>query len=111
MVKIQKNSYMLIDIIVCASRAWYGMEYDFSIFRTGNFLPFHSKNLPFHTKIFFHIPFHTKEVLDWKQYNTYSTLHLCRVESNHSEGACNNTKIQRLVSGMHIAQDLMHRRN
>ena len=39
------------------------MEEDFSIFHTGNFLPFHTKNLsfhiPFHTKIFFHIPFHT----------------------------------------------------
>ena len=45
-------------------RAWYGMEDDFSIFHTGNFLPFHTKNLlfhiPFHTKIFFHIQFHTK---------------------------------------------------
>ena len=34
------------------SRAWYGMEDDFSIFHTGNFLPFQ-------TKIFFHILFHT----------------------------------------------------
>ena len=32
---------------------WNGMEDDFSIFHTGNFHPFHSKNLPFH------IPFHT----------------------------------------------------
>ena len=35
------------------------MEDDFSIFHTGNFFPFHTKNLPFHAKIFFHIPFHT----------------------------------------------------
>ena len=43
------------------------MEDDFSIFHTGNFLPFpflfRTKNLPFHipfhTNIFFHIPFHT----------------------------------------------------
>ena len=33
--------------------------------------PFHTKNLPFHTKIFFHIPLHTKEILDWKQCNVY----------------------------------------
>ena len=43
---------------------WNGMEDDFSIFHTGNFLPFHTKNLPFHipfhSKIFFHIPFHSK---------------------------------------------------
>ena len=47
-----------------------GMEDDFSIFLTGNILPFHKKNLPFHTKFFFHnsIPyFITKKSLDRKQ--------------------------------------------
>ena len=47
------------------------MEDDFSIFHTGNFLPFHTTNLPihisFHTKIFFHIPFHAKVNLDRKE--------------------------------------------
>ena len=36
------------------------MEDDFSIFHGGNFLPFYTKNLPFHisfhTKIFLHLP-------------------------------------------------------
>ena len=46
--------------IVCLGQGmvWNRMEDDFSIFHTGHFLPFHTKNLPFHTKIFFHIPFH-----------------------------------------------------
>ena len=43
---------------------WNEMKDDFFVLYTGNFLPFHTKNLPFHipfhTKIFFHIPFHTK---------------------------------------------------
>ena len=115
---------------------WNGMEDDFSIFHTGNFLPFHTKNLlfhiPFHTKIFFHIPFHTKiffhipfhikicfhipfhtkEILDWKQCNVYFVaLHLCNVVSNRSWRRANNTKMQRPVSGMHIADGLMHRRS
>ena len=42
---------------------WNGMEDDFSIFHTAKFLPFHTKNLPFHipfhTKFFFHISFHS----------------------------------------------------
>ena len=38
----------------CQGTVWNRMENDFSIFHTDNFLPFH-------TKIFFHIPyFHTK---------------------------------------------------
>ena len=36
------------------------MEDNFSIFHTGSFrFPFHTKNLPFHTKIVFYIPYHT----------------------------------------------------
>ena len=45
--------------IIALCRAWYGMEDDFSIFHAGNVLPFHTENLPFHAKTFFHIPFHT----------------------------------------------------
>ena len=37
------------------SRAWYGMEDDFSIFHAGNFLPFHFHSIP---KIF-HFIFHS----------------------------------------------------
>ena len=37
------------------TRAWYGMEDDFSIFHTGNFLPFHFHSIP---KIF-HSIFHS----------------------------------------------------
>ena len=85
-----------------------GMEDDFSIFHTGNFLPFHTKNLPFHAKNFFRIPyFHTKEVLDWNQYHVYSSLHLCSVVSNHAEGARNSTKIS--IWYAHCTS-LMHRR-
>ena len=41
-----------------SDRAWYGMEDDFFLFHTGNFLPFH---IPIHTKNHpFYIPFHTK---------------------------------------------------
>ena len=68
-----------------------GTEDDFSMFHTGNFLPFHTKNLPFHipfhTKIFFHtIPyFRTKKILDQKQCNAYfAALLLCNGVSNCS---------------------------
>ena len=48
------------------------MEDDFSIFHSGNFLPFH---IPFQTKIFFHIPFHTKrEFKREEKCNLCSTL-------------------------------------
>ena len=61
-----------------AGGAWYGIKDDFSIFHTGNFLPFHfhsipfpfyTKNFPLHAKIFFHIPFHTsipRNYLQWQ---------------------------------------------
>ena len=50
------------------------MEDDFSIFHTGNFLPFpfHTKNLPFHTKIFFHIPFHTSISVEASHANAHA---------------------------------------
>ena len=52
-------------------------------FHTKN-LPFHTKiffHIPFHTKIFFHIPFHTEEILDWKQCNVYFVaLHLSALQ-------------------------------
>ena len=51
--------YKLFYLTCVVDRAWFGMEDDFCIFHTGNFRPFHTKNLPFHTPIFFHIPFHT----------------------------------------------------
>ena len=87
--------------------------------------PFHTKNLPFHTKIFFHIPFYTKiffhilfhtsipkKFLTGSNFNVYfAALHLCNVVSNRSWRCANNTKMQRLVSGMHIAHGLMHRCN
>ena len=38
-------------------------------------------------------------------------LHLCNVVSNRLWRCANNTKMPRLVSGMHIAHDLMHRRS
>ena len=42
------------------SMVWNGMEDDFFIFHTGSFpFQFHTKNFSFHSKIFFHIPFHT----------------------------------------------------
>ena len=56
---------------------WNGIKDDFSIIYTGIFLsipfPFHTKNLPFYTKIF-HILFHSsvpKKLFDWKQCNEY----------------------------------------
>ena len=72
------TSFVCFQLYVCShfivqyysalsDRAWYGMEDDFFIFQTSNFLPFHIpihiKNLPFyipfHTKIFVLISFHT----------------------------------------------------
>ena len=43
------------------SRAWYGMEEDFSIFHTGNFLPFHFHSIPkiFHSILKFSSIFHS----------------------------------------------------
>ena len=65
--------------------------------------PFHTKNLPFHisfhTKIFFHIPLHTSIPKKFK------------LESMQRIFCCFNTKMQRPVSGMHIARGLMHRRS
>ena len=43
------------DRVFLPARAWYGMEDDFSIFHTGNFLPFHFHSIP---KIF-HSIFHS----------------------------------------------------
>ena len=39
--------------------AWNGMKDDFSIFHTGNFLPFHTKNFPFHSILKFSSIFHS----------------------------------------------------
>ena len=56
-------------------RAWYGMEDDFFIFQSGNFLTFHFHSILkiFHSILNFlpySIPyFHNKEILDWKQCN------------------------------------------
>ena len=61
-VKKKKQASLLCKLFYLScvvDRAWYGMEDDFSVFHTGNFLPFLTKNLPFHTKVLFHIPFHT----------------------------------------------------
>ena len=76
---------------------WNGMEDDFSIFHTANFLPFHFYSIPiifhsiFHSILkfssIFHsilkfspysIPyFHTKEILDWKHCNVYFASWQC----------------------------------
>ena len=37
-----------IDLCCRQGMVWNGMEDDFSIFHAGNFLPFHTQNLPFH---------------------------------------------------------------
>ena len=42
-------------------------------------------------------------------YIYFVALHLCNVVSNHSWRCANNTKMQRLASGMHIAHKLMYR--
>ena len=63
--RVKKNRASLLYklfYLTCVCRqgmVWNRMENDFCIFHTGNFRPFHTKNLPFHTPIFFHIPFHT----------------------------------------------------
>ena len=44
-----------IEFASVSSRAWYGMEDDFSIFHSSNFLPFHFHSIP---KIF-HSIFHS----------------------------------------------------
>ena len=95
---------------------WHEMEDDFSIFHTGNFLPFYFHSIlkifhaRFHSKLKFSSIFQTKEILDWKQCNAYFVaLHLWNVVSNHSWRCANNTMMPRPVSGIHNAHGLMHR--
>ena len=121
--KKQATLFCKLFYLTCVvDRAWYGMEDDFSIFHTGNFLPFHFRSILkifhsiFHSLLNFlpyFIPyFHTKELLDWKQCNVYfAALHVCNAVSNHSWRCVNNTTMQQPVSGMHIACGLMHRRS
>ena len=78
------------------------MEDDFSIFHTGNFLPFHTKNLPFHTKIFFHIPFHASISQTFRQAMQQIFCALAMLKATIRKTASNNTKMQRLVSGIHM---------
>ena len=109
---------------------WNGMEDDFSIFHTGNFLPFHFHLILkifhsiFHSILKFSSIFHFvlkfssifHSILPyqrnfWTGSNAMDILLLCNVVSNRSWMCANNTKMQRLVSGMHIAHGLMHRRS
>ena len=92
--------------VILLSRAWYGMEEDFSIFHTGNFLPFHTENLlfhiPFHTKIFFHIPLRTSIQITFRLEATQRTIcTFAMLKVTTREGARNITKMQRPVFSVH----------
>ena len=65
---------------------WQGMEDDFSLFHSGNFLPFHTKTF---FLISFWIYFHTKELLGWKQ-----CWHLCNVQHTFASDWQSFAKVQ-----------------
>ena len=96
---------------------WNGMEDDFSIFHTGNFLPFHFHSIPkiFHS-ISHSIPkfssiFHSILKFSSIFHSILPYQRNFRLESMQRIFCCFNTKMQRPVSGMHIAHGLMHRRS
>ena len=103
-------------------RAWYGMEDDFSIFHTCNFLPFHFHCILkiihsiFHSilKYFsiFHsiLPYQRNVRLEAMQriFCCFAFLQCCKQPLVKVR---QNTKMQLSVSDMHIAHGLMHRRS
>ena len=70
--------------------------------------PYHTKNLPFHTKIFIHIPSLRIFRLEAMQ-RIFCTFAMLLATTR--KGAYNNTQMQRQVSGMHIARGFMRRRS
>ena len=107
---------------------WNGMEDDFSIFHTGNFLPFHFHSIPkiFHSILKFSSIFHSILKFSSIFHSIPSYQRNFRLEVIQRIFCCfaplqcckqplvryaDNTKMQRLVSGMHIAHGLMHRRS
>ena len=96
-------------------RAWYGMENDFLLFRSGNFLPFHSilkiflsiflSILKFSSIFYSILPFQRNFRLEAIQLRIFCCF------ASLQRRCVNNTKIQQPVSGMHIAHGLMHRRS
>ena len=99
---------------------WNGMEDDFSIFHTGNFLPFHFHSIPkifhsiFHSILRFSSIFHS--ILTYQRnfrlkamqriLCCFTPLQCCK---QPLVNCANNAMMQRPVFGMHIAHGLMYR--
>ena len=93
-------------------KAWNGIKDDFSIFHIGNFLPFHFHCIPkiFHSVLKFSSLFHS--ILPNQKTFGLEAIQLifcifAMLYATICKSARNNTKMQRPVTGMHIAHGLM----